>query len=66
YERVLIHRIDGTDALEDYNAASKLDARWKVFLRLRDKGRAAAQAWLGQHFEQVGQTCTINLREAYQ
>ncbi len=43
YERVLIHRIDGTDALEDYNAASKLDARWKVFLRLRDKGRAAAR-----------------------
>lgn len=66
YERVLIHRIDGTDALEDYNAASKLDARWKVFLRLRDKGRAAAKAWLDQHYAQVGETCTIDLQQAYQ
>jgi NTE family protein len=66
YERVLIHRIDGTDALEDYNAASKLDARWKVFCRLRDKGRAAAKAWLDAHYDQVGQTCTINLQQAYQ
>ncbi|MBE7203995.1 MAG: patatin-like phospholipase family protein [Parafilimonas terrae] len=66
YERVLIHRIDGTDALEDYKAASKLDARWKVFLRLRDKGRAAAKTWLDAHYGQVGRTCTINLRQAYQ
>ena len=66
YERVLIHRIDGTDALEDYNAASKLDARWKVFCRLRDKGRAAAQAWLGEHLDQVGHRCTIDLQQAYQ
>lgn len=66
FEPVLLHRIDGTDALEDYNAASKLDARWRVFLRLKDKGRAAAKLWLDQHFDQVGKRCTINLQEAYQ
>ncbi len=49
FEPVLLHRIDGTDALEDYNAASKLDARWKVFLRLKEKGRAAAKLWLDEH-----------------
>ncbi len=63
---MLLHRIDGTDALEDYNAASKLDARWKVFLRLRDKGRAAARAWLDTHYGQVGKECSIDLRQAYQ
>ena len=63
---MLVHRIDGTDALEDYNAASKLDARWTVFKRLRDKGRAAAQAWLTENYARVGQDCTIDLQQAYQ
>jgi NTE family protein len=66
YRRVLVHRIDGTDALEDYNAASKLDARWTVFKRLRDKGRAAAQAWLAENYDAVGRDCTVDLQQAYQ
>ncbi|MDP4022717.1 patatin-like phospholipase family protein [Methylobacterium sp. NEAU 140] len=66
YRRVLVHRIDGTDALEDSNAASKLDARWAGLQRLRDRGRAAAQDWLARHFAQVGRQSTIDLRQAYQ
>ena len=66
YKRVLVHRIDGTDALEDYNSASKLDARWTVFKRLRDKGRTAAQAWLAETYETVGRACTLDLQTAYQ
>ncbi|GJE30659.1 patatin-like phospholipase family protein [Methylobacterium oxalidis] len=66
YERVRVHRIDGTDALEDYRASSRLDARWRVFQRLRDKGRAAAEAWLAEHFDRVGHECTLDLHAAYQ
>ena len=66
YQRVLVHRIDGTDALEDYNAASKLDARWRVFQRLRDKGREAAQAWLAENYEKIGRDCSLDLQTAYQ
>ena len=66
YRRVLVHRIDGTDALEDYNTASRLDARWRVFQRLRDKGRAAAQAWLAERYAEIGHTCTLDLPSAYQ
>lgn len=66
YRRVLVHRIDGTGALEDYNAASKLDARWTGFRRLRDEGRAAAQSWLAETYDTVGQACTLDLRRAYQ
>ncbi len=66
YQRVLVHRIDGTDALEDYNAASKLDARWTVFKRLRDKGRGAARTWLAETYGTIGHACTLNLRDAYQ
>ncbi len=66
YRRVLVHRIDGTDALEDYNASSRLDARWRVFQRLRDKGRAAARTWLAEHYDEVGRDCTLDLQSAYQ
>ncbi len=66
YRRVLVHRIDGTDALEDYNAASKLDARWRVFQRLRDKGRRAAEAWLAEHYDAIGRDCSLDLESAYQ
>ena len=64
--RVFVHRIDGTDALEDYDAASRLDARWQVLERLRDKGRAAAQGWLAERYDSVGRECTLDLRSAYQ
>ena len=66
YEPVLVHRIDGTDALEDYDAASRLDTRWRVLERLRDKGRAAAKAWLAERYESVGRECTLDLPSAYQ
>ena len=66
YQRVLVHRIDGTDALDAYNAGSKLDARWRVFQRLRDKGRKAAQIWLAERYDGIGRECTLDLKSAYQ
>lgn len=66
YKSVLVHRIDGTGALDDYTAASRLDARLKMFERLRDTGRAAAKTWLAESYEGVGRTCTLDLRATYQ
>ncbi|GJD41740.1 hypothetical protein OICFNHDK_4224 [Methylobacterium bullatum] len=66
YHRMLVHRIDGTGALDDYKASSRMDARMRVFEGLRDKGRAAAQAWLAEHYEGIGRTCTLNLKATYQ
>ena len=65
-QRVLVHRIDGTEELDDYDAASRLDARWRGFQVLRDRGRAAAQTWLATRYESVGRDCTLDLRAAYQ
>ena len=63
---ILVHRIDGTDGLDDYKASTRLDARWRTFERLRDAGRAAALAWLAASYAEVGRTCTLDLRAAYQ
>ena len=65
YKRVLMHRIDGAGALDAYAASSRLNAEWDFFVRLRDAGRAAAQAWLGQHYASVGREATLDLRAAY-
>ena len=65
-ERVFLHRIDGTDALEDYSASSRLDARWRMIERLRDRGRAAAARWLESGLPEVGARCTLDLKAAYQ
>lgn len=60
FKQALLHRIDGTDALEDHAAASRLDARWQLLEHLRDKGRAAAQAWLREHYDSVGRESTVD------
>jgi NTE family protein len=65
YKSQYVHRIDGTGALDDYQASSRLDARLRVFERLRDKGRGAAQAWLAETYDQVGRTCSLNLQATY-
>ncbi len=66
YKRFLMHRIDGTEALEEFAASTKLDARWQMFQQLRDKGREAARQWLAESYDSVGRECTLKLRQAYQ
>ena len=65
-ERVFLHRIDGTDLLDDYAASTRVDARWRIIERLRDKGRAAAKTWLETGYEEVGKRCTLDLKRTYQ
>ncbi|WP_157091546.1 patatin-like phospholipase family protein [Methylobacterium nodulans] len=65
YRPLRLHRIDGCGALDDYEASTKLKPQWPFFLRLRDAGREAAQAWLAEHFDAVGRESTLDLREMY-
>lgn len=66
YKPLYVHRIDGTGALDAYQASSRLDARWRVFQNLRDTGRDAARTWLSEHYEGIGRTCTLDLQATYQ
>ncbi|RYB07229.1 patatin-like phospholipase family protein [Lichenibacterium ramalinae] len=66
FDPVLVHRIDGTAALDGHAASTRLDARWRVMLELRDEGRRAAEAWLVEHYPGVGQHGTLDLKAAYQ
>ncbi|AWM86703.1 patatin-like phospholipase family protein [Microvirga sp. 17 mud 1-3] len=65
YKRVLMHRIHGNKALDDFAASSRMDARWTFFKQLKDLGRDAARRWLKENYAAVGERSTLDLRAAY-
>jgi NTE family protein len=62
YRRNRLHRIDASEALADYTAASKLDTSWHFFRELHAAGRQAAKAWLEENFDAIGERATLDLR----
>ena len=65
YKRVMMHRIDGTGILDQYHAASKMNADWGLFQDLHRAGRKAAQAWLAKNYDSIGRESTLDLRETF-
>jgi len=55
-----IHLIE-SDALVKLGYSSKLNAEWEFFCMLRDEGRAAAQAFLTEHGQDLGHRSTCDL-----
>jgi NTE family protein len=66
YRDVRLHRIDGSGALDEYQASSRLNAEWDLFVRLRDAGRLTARTWLQTHYSAIGMRSTLDLHEATQ
>jgi NTE family protein len=62
---VRIHSLRADKALGDLGAASKFYSDWTFLTMLRDRGRDAAEAWLDEHFEQVGIRSTVDLRAEF-
>jgi len=65
YKRVLMHRIHGGRELDEYTAASRLNAKWAFFKELKDLGRATARQWLAENYPSIGRESTLDLRSAY-
>jgi NTE family protein len=65
YKDVLMHRIDGGELLEDYNAASKVSTNSQMIYALRDLGRDSARTWLVKNFSALGVKDTVNLAHDY-
>jgi len=65
YKDVLMHRIDGGKALEDYPASSKSQTDAKLIYALRDLGRASAKHWLEKKLHEVGVSSSINIAADY-
>lgn len=65
YKDVLMHRIDGGEALEAFSAASKSSTSAALIHQLRDLGRSHAQSWLQHHFKDLGQRSSVNIKSDY-
>jgi NTE family protein len=65
YKDVLMHRIDGGELLEDYNAASKVSTNRQMIHALRNLGRDSAKSWLAKNFAALGVKDTVNLARDY-
>jgi NTE family protein len=65
YKDVLMHRIDGGEALEDFSASTKTSTRESLIHSLRDLGQANARTWLTKHYSSLGAKCTVNIQQDY-
>jgi NTE family protein len=64
YKRMLIHRIESCEDITPLGASSKFNTDWQFFEFLHDLGYQAAQQWLAQHFDALGQRSTLDVKEA--
>lgn len=65
YRPVLLHRIDGGEALEAYPASSKTSADGQMIGKLHALGRECTRRWLKKHFDDVGTKTTIDIARDY-
>jgi NTE family protein len=65
YKDVLMHRIDGGQALEKFTAASKSSTDKALIHSLRDLGMACGKEWLAKRFDALGVKSTVNIARDY-
>jgi NTE family protein len=63
YKEILVHRIDGGDALGRYASITRMTADLGFYEELFALGRAAAQTWLTSHWASLGKRSTLDLRD---
>jgi NTE family protein len=59
--RLNIHRIAADEAAYGRGPRSKLDPEWEFLMRLHGLGARAADAWLKQHWDDLGRRSTLEL-----
>ena len=65
YKDVLMHRIDGGEALEAFTASTKASTKASLIHALRDLGQTTAKAWLAKRYKSLGVESTVNIKEDY-
>ena len=65
YKDVLMHRIDGGEALEEFSAATKSSTDGKLIHALFELGQDHARQWLDKYRDALGVTSTLNIARDY-
>ncbi|ANP46141.1 patatin-like phospholipase family protein [Candidatus Viadribacter manganicus] len=61
YRKMLIHNVSETQALTPLGLGVDLNTDLAFFDRLFETGRSAAERWLGEHFDALGERSTVDL-----
>ena len=64
-KHLFMHSIRADKELCRLSVASKFNADWHFLLYLRDLGRKAADSWLEENFEHIGNRSTVDLHEEF-
>jgi NTE family protein len=62
---IRLHRVDGGEEIAGYAASSRTSADAALLEKLFDLGRSTGQHWLKRHYEDLGNSSTVNIRRDY-
>ncbi len=65
YRRIYMHMVDAEDRLRAYDASSKLNNDRGFIDELFTIGYQTAELWLQNHFDDLGQRPTVNIRRKF-
>lgn len=65
YMALRFHMISADGRLGDLKLPSKFNTDWTFLQDLKKRGRSAAEEWLKEHLEQVGEQSTVDLGKAF-
>jgi NTE family protein len=65
YRDVRVHIIHAADEVQHLEASSKLNAEWEYLTYLFERGRGWADAWLDEHFDDLGRRQTLDLDDLF-
>jgi len=63
--KIHMHAVAPRTGDPGFNVAQRFNADWGFLTNLRDKGRAAADAWLGHAFAQVGTRSSVDVETLF-
>lgn len=65
YRHILMHAVEADSWLADLSLGSKFNTEWTFLNRLRERGRAAAEEWLGSCRSSVGRASSVDLQARF-
>jgi len=63
--KIHFHAIAADKSLDDFNLSSKYNTSWEFLNKLRKLGNQAAQKFLDNHYEQIGNESSLSIRKVY-
>ncbi len=65
YKHLHVHAIDAENKMRTFGASSKSNTDWAFLQSLHKIGRAAANKWLEDNFDALGQRSSVNIRQKF-